>query len=149
MPDADLFAQTELSARGLDSRAYYDTEIMQKMKSQILSETIKYWRGFGMSGISPFAELFYLYRTQSDPRDWYDAKEYKAEQSDFRTSGVHPDSIKMPYLAEFDPESPSTPATPSKARSNPSRRSLAARRANLSTSQRTSLRAKMCRGLRP
>lgn len=53
MPDADLFAQTELSARGLDSRAYYDTEIMQKMKSQILSETIKYWRGFGMSGHFP------------------------------------------------------------------------------------------------
>ncbi len=106
MPDADLFAQTELSTRGLDSRAYYDTEIMQKVKSQILSETIKYWRGFGMSGISPFAELFYLYRTQSDPREWYDAKEYKVEQSDFRTSGLHPDMLKMPYLAEFDPEKP-------------------------------------------
>ena len=106
MPDPDLFAQTELSTRGLDSRAYYDTEIMQKMKSQMLSETIKYWRGFGMSGISPFAELFYLYRTQSDPRNWYDAKEYKVKQDDFRASGLHPDVIKMPYLAEFDPENP-------------------------------------------
>lgn len=105
-PDPDLLEQTAISAKGGDARTFHDIGILQKLKSRIISETIKYWRGFDMSGISPFAELYFAFARHASPRLWYETKNIELDQKDFRSEGVHPDVIKMPYLKEFDQEKP-------------------------------------------
>lgn len=104
--DPEMLRSTALSTQGKASQVYYDAPLYQKLKGDLLRETITYWRGFGMSGICPFAEVQYAFRRNAPHRTQHQAREWEVEVKDFRRSGWHGDLRKLQYQSDINPEEP-------------------------------------------
>ncbi len=104
--DPEMLRSVALSTRGKVSEAYYDAPLHQKLRGDLLKETIRYWRGFDMSGICPFAEIYYAFRKNAPHRTNHICKEWEVEVKDFRRNGWQADLRKLQYQADINPDQP-------------------------------------------
>ncbi len=65
-----------------------------RMKILLLSDTIKYWRSSGISGICPFGEFAYGFQRLNYKK--------RVDPGDFRRYGWHPDILKSTYQQDAD-----------------------------------------------
>ncbi len=65
-----------------------------RMKILLLSDTIKYWRSSGISGICPFGEFSYGFQRLNCKK--------RVDPGDFRRHGWHPDILKSTYQQDAD-----------------------------------------------
>lgn len=104
--DPEMQRSIALSTQDKTAELYYDAPLHQKLRSDLLRETIRFWRGFDMSGICPFSELLYAFRKNAPHRTRHLAKQWEVDVKDFRRSGWHGDLRKIQYLADINPEEP-------------------------------------------
>lgn len=108
--DPEMLLQTARSAEGKlkewSSPVFYDSPLHQRLRSDLVRETIPLWRGFDISGVCPFAELYYTFRKNAPHRSEHTSKTVKTEPGDFRRFGWHPDLRKFSYQADINPEEP-------------------------------------------
>ena len=104
--DPEMLRSVALSTRGKASEAYYDAPLHQKLRGDLLKETIRYWRGFDMSGICPFGEVTNAFRRNAPHRTNHICKEWEVEVKDFRRNGWQADLRKIQYQIDINPDRP-------------------------------------------
>lgn len=109
--DPEMLRSVALSTRGKAAELYYDAPLQQKLRCDLLKETIHYWRGFDMSGICPFSELLYAFRRNAPHRTNHICKEWEVEVKDFRQIGWNADLRKLQYQVDINPDQPLPVAT--------------------------------------
>lgn len=104
--DPEMLRSVALSTRGKSAEVYYDAPLQQKLRCDLLKETIHYWRGFDMSGICPFGELNSAFRRNAPHRTNHISKEWEVEVKEFRKNGWHADLRKLQYQVDINPDQP-------------------------------------------
>lgn len=104
--DREMLASTAASTQGKAAEVYYDAPWHQKLRSDLLRETIPLWRSFGISGICPFSEIHYAFRKHAPHRTSHTAKAWEVEAPEFRRFGWTPDLRKIQYQSDIDPSRP-------------------------------------------
>lgn len=85
---------------------YRDLDLVQQVEGRLLTTAIQHWRGAGISGVCPFAELNYAYKRKSPYKNIHEAYRKDVKVEDFRTPGWHPDVFKFMAHQDIDPERP-------------------------------------------
>ena len=83
-----------------------DIRLLQKVKSRMLINTIWNWRGAGISGICPFAQVKYAYKRKSQSSSIHTAFSEKRQIKNFRTPGWHQDIWKVAAHKDIDVKNP-------------------------------------------
>lgn len=104
--DPEMRRSVALSTRGKSAEVYYDVPLHQKLRCDLLKETIHFWRGFDMSGICPFSELLYAFRRNAPHRTNHTCKEWEVDVKDFRRVGWNADLRKLQYQVDINPDRP-------------------------------------------
>lgn len=104
--DAEMLKLTADSTQGKAAEVLYDAPFHQKLKSDLVSETIPLWRGSGISGICPFAEVYCAFRKNAPPRTSHVARSWEVVPRDFRRFGWNPDLRKFQYQCDINPDEP-------------------------------------------
>jgi len=81
-------------------------EVQRRVKDLLLAETLKYWRGYGISGFIPFAEIAYAFNRKSQGKAFFDAYVENASPSDYRSPGWKADQYKWPPQFDVDADKP-------------------------------------------
>jgi Concanavalin A-like lectin/glucanases superfamily/Glycosyl hydrolases family 2, sugar binding domain/Glycosyl hydrolases family 2 len=85
---------------------YRKLKLMYRMKARLLEKTILNWRGAGMSGICPFAELGYAFERKSSHSSIHGAYTERRKVTNFTVPGWHPDIVKIPAHRDIDLDRP-------------------------------------------
>lgn len=104
--DAEMILQLKKSAHGENAILWNDSPDLQKLKGDLILETIPNWRNFSLSGICPFAELSYAFEKNAPFHSIFTAKSWNVTVQDFRKFGWSPDLRKIPYQADIACEKP-------------------------------------------
>lgn len=106
--DQEMEAEVRRSMRdGRGGEVWYDAPALQRLKSDLLTETLRHWRGFDLSGICPFAEFNYAFGRQAARHVRHSAKTTQCPPpNDFRRFGWTPDAVKVPYQQDVDFSNP-------------------------------------------
>ncbi|MDO4629760.1 MAG: LamG-like jellyroll fold domain-containing protein [Planctomycetia bacterium] len=105
-PSTDALRQTELSTSGKEAVIWTDMPEFQRLKCDLLLETIPFWRSFDLSGLCPFAEIQYAMEKNAPYHTQYNPKSWSVSPGDFRRFGWHPDLRKISYQADIAHEKP-------------------------------------------
>jgi len=105
-PDAEMLRQTAKPFEGKEAVIWHDAPEFQRLKRDLLVETIPFWRGFDLSGICPFAEIIYATERNAPHHTQHNAKSLPNEPGDFRRFGWHPDVKKFAYQSDFAHDRP-------------------------------------------
>lgn len=100
--ESEMQAQVERSCLGQVATLWRDAPGLQRLKSDLLVETARCWRGFDLSGMCPFSELNYAFGTQAPRHTLYTCKTVRLPERDFRRFGRTPDVAKVPYEVDVD-----------------------------------------------
>ena len=104
--DPDMLAQTVRSAKGEAADVWYDSPGLQKLKGFLLTDTLKFWRDFDLSGVCPFEELSFAFGRHHARHAKYSAKRTACPERDYRRFGFTPDAVKVPYQNDVNPALP-------------------------------------------
>ena len=104
--DPDMRLETQRSAHGNEAQVWYDAPGLQRLKSDLLKDTLQHWRGFDLSGICPFSEINYAFGRHAPRHSRHVAKQTALPERDFRRFGPTPDARKYPYQSEVNDELP-------------------------------------------
>lgn len=104
--DPDMIAETRRPLKGREAVMWHDEPGYQRLKGDLLVDTIRSWRDYDLSGVCPFAEVGYAYARHAPRHTQYVAKTEKLPPRDFRRFGPTPDAVKYPYQNEIDPSRP-------------------------------------------
>jgi len=86
------------------------SEAMWRVKSELLTNVLRAWRGAGVSGFLPFEELAFAFpRKNSSATNYHQALQTPCAPGDYRTPGWHPDVKLWPYQHDVNPDLPLTP----------------------------------------
>ncbi len=101
--DKEILSETLRAAGGKPARLWYDAPMHQKLRSDLIRETIRNWRAFDLSGICPFEEINSAFRKNAPPRTEHISKVYKEiNVNEFRRFGWSPDLRKQPYQHDLN-----------------------------------------------
>ncbi len=103
--DEEMLAQTRDSLKKKPV-VWYDSSAFQKLKCDLLTETIPFWRDFDISGICPFAELIYSFERNAPYHTEHQAKAWETGIDDFRKFGWNPDIRKITYQSDLVHDKP-------------------------------------------
>ena len=106
LDDPDMRTETRKSAQGRETSVWYDAPGLQKLKSDLLYDTITRWRGFGLSGFCPFGEIHFAFGRHYPRHATHTARRESLPARDFRRFGWTPDVRRWPYHADLNPELP-------------------------------------------
>jgi len=104
--DPGMVRETEKTTCGKNGEIWYDAPGFQKLKSDLLAETVLYWRGFDLSGICPFAEIIYAFERNAPYHSLHTPKAWEVPEKDFRRFGWSPDLRKIAYQSDMVHEKP-------------------------------------------
>lgn len=105
LKDEEMLAQTRNSLNKTPI-VWYDSSAFQKLKCDLLTETIPFWRDFDISGICPFAELIYSFERNAPYHTEHLAKAWETGIEDFRKFGWNPDIRKITYQSDLVHDKP-------------------------------------------
>ncbi len=108
-PEGAIEKQIANTTRGKNGTLWRDSIGFQKLKADLILETLRYWRGFDISGFSPFAEAGYAFDSNAPRHSPHTAKEWSVQVKDFRRFGWNQDLKKIWYQADIKHDAP-TPA---------------------------------------
>ena len=104
--DVEMLGEVAKSAVGKEGQVFYDAPAFQNLKSWLLSDTLKFWRGYDLSGFCPFAEIDYAYGRHAKRHMRFSAKRWPMPERDFRRFGYTHDFEKVPYQKDVNTDLP-------------------------------------------
>ena len=104
--EAEMKAETGKSDRGREARLWYDASGLQRLKCDLLYDTLTQWRGFGLPGFCPFWEINYAFDHSSARHSVGASTRAPQPARDFRRFGRTPDVIRTPSQLDVDPSRP-------------------------------------------
>lgn len=104
--DPDMTVQTRQTIAGKEAVVWCDAPGVQRLKCDLLPDSIRVWRGFDVSGICPFGEIEYACGPHAKHHSRFDPKTDRMPPRDFRRFGWTPDAVKHPYQRDVNPALP-------------------------------------------
>ena len=104
--DPEMKAEILRPEQGREARVWHDAPGLQRLKCDLLYDTIAQWRGFDLSGFCPFGEINYAFGRSCARHALYASKRMPQPERDFRRFGWTPDVIRTPYQVDVNPALP-------------------------------------------
>ena len=102
--DPEMTRQISLSNEGKEGFLWYDANGLQRLKSELIVDTIRAWRGFDLSGTCLFSEVNFAYGRHCRRHAYHESVITRQPERDFRRFGWTPDFRRTTYQldANFD-----------------------------------------------